>query len=147
MYHDRKRISWIGSTKKKERIFDAMELITDGIIVPLKPDVFRGAHSSTVDDRVREQLERYIVSFNDPTDPVAPNFFVEAKGRRGTNDVALHQASLDGAVGTRAVQSLTSFGKEAVLYDGKAYCISNTFDGEFLRIFSHHPAGSCEIWW
>ena len=126
--------------KKGERSFEAMDPITDGSIVPPKPDVFVGAHPSTIDDRVRYQLERYIVPSNDPTDPLAPNFFVEVKGRQGTNDVALHQASLDGAVGTRAVLSVESFGSDAIIYNDQAHCISITFDGDLLRIFSHHAA-------
>ena len=128
------------------RPFD-MTPLTDGTIVDPKPGVFCGAHYSKIDPRLRDSLAPYILPSSNLRVPVAPNFFTEVKGPRGTGDIALLQSGYNGAVGARAYERLERYGEKniEIVSISNAYTIATTFDGHLLRIFSVHtlpPTGA-----
>ncbi|KAH8783453.1 hypothetical protein F5883DRAFT_360602, partial [Diaporthe sp. PMI_573] len=65
--------------------------------------------------------------------PVAPNFFLKAKGPNGSAAVARQQACYDGAYGARAMHS----------YDGNARTYSSTYHAGTgtLQLYAHHVTG------
>ncbi|KAK5069423.1 hypothetical protein LTR51_008673 [Lithohypha guttulata] len=104
-----------------------------------KPDLYDGVAASKIDKRVRDQLGGLIVPSTNTTNPIAPNFFFEAKSEKGRADVAKKQACHDGAIGARAMHSLQNYGTDEVVYDGKAYSFTTTYlDGQ-LKMYTTHP--------
>ncbi|KAK5093869.1 hypothetical protein LTS08_008803 [Lithohypha guttulata] len=104
-----------------------------------KPDLYDGVVASKVDKKVRDQLGDLIIPSTNTTNPIAPNFFFEAKSEKGRADVAKKQACHDGAIGARAMQSLQNYGADEVFYDGNAYSFTTTYlDGQ-LKMYTSHP--------
>jgi len=106
-----------------------------------KPDLYDGVAASKVDKKVRDQLGDLIIPSTNTTNPIAPNFFFEAKSEKGRADVAKKQACHDGAIGARAVHSLQNYGADEVVYDGKAYSFTSTFHNGTgtLQMYTSHP--------
>lgn len=103
-----------------------------------KPDLYDGVAASKVDKTVRDQLGDLIIPSTNTTNPIAPNFFFEAKSEKGRADVAKKQACHNGAIGARAMQSLQNYGADEVVYDGKAYSFTTTYlDGQ-LKMYTSH---------
>lgn len=107
-----------------------------------KPDYYYGAHPKQLDKRVRnnERINKHIVPSTSSHFPVVPNFFIEAKGPRGSGEEALLQACHDGALGARAMHSLQSYGKDQPLYDNNTYAMSSTYHLGTLKIYGHSIA-------
>lgn len=87
---------------------------------------------------VREDLDKIIIPNKKVGTPIAPNFFLEAKGTRGTIDVAVGQAVLDGAHGALIMHTLQNYLLDEPIYDGNAYAFISTLLDGYLRLHAHH---------
>ena len=105
-----------------------------------KPDIWYGARPEQIDPRIRdnEELGTYIVPTTSGSRPCAPNFFVEAKGPRGSDLVLSDQACFDGALGARGIHKLQTYEQQVPTYDHKAYTISTTYHEGHLKMYAHH---------
>ena len=114
------------------------ETFGDANLVIPQPDYLEGARQSAQNEGVRQELGPTIMPFAAYEALFLPNFFTEAKGLRGTLDVAQRQACYDGALGTRCMHVLQNLGSERKIYDGNAYTITSTYVGGTLKLFLHH---------
>ena len=112
----------------QDRQVGNLAILTDGSIVNPRPDVYDGASPTTVDQRIRDALNNYIIPSTTPTRPCVPNFFVEVKGPAGDVVVAKRQAGHYGALGARGVHELRRYIDPATASDGNAYTITSTYD-------------------
>ncbi|KAL9130119.1 MAG: hypothetical protein Q9175_007108 [Cornicularia normoerica] len=118
-------------------LFGNIEQISKKIVIP-QPDWYQGALPGEGNRTLRGLLDKAIVPSTRKERPFLPTYFAEAKGPDGSFNVARRQALHDGAVGSRAVHSLQSFGGTEA-YDGKAYTASAIYHGEGdLKIYTHH---------
>jgi hypothetical protein len=86
--------------------FGNLDLLTDSTIVAANLDLFYGACPEQLDRRIRDKLSSHIILSTMEDKPMAPNFYLEAKGLDGSAAVARRQACYDGAIGARGMQSL-----------------------------------------
>lgn len=114
------------------------EAFGDANVVIPQPDYLEGARQTAENEEVRDELGPMIMPFAAYEALFLPNFFTEAKGLRGTLDVAQRQACYDGALGTRCMHVLQNLGSERKVYDGNAYTITSTYVGGTLKLFLHH---------
>ena len=122
--------------------FTNLDHLTDGTLVPGNPDVYYGARPEQLDRQVRDELTGQIIPSTQDELPIAPNFFVAAKGPDGTAAVANRQACYDGTLGARGMQSLQSYRRNEPVFDNKAYTISSTYLYGTLKMFTIHPTQS-----
>ncbi|KAI1632190.1 hypothetical protein F4809DRAFT_656708 [Biscogniauxia mediterranea] len=82
------------------------------------------------DDRAKDEddvLANVILTILGPFDkPMAPNFFLEIKGRHSSYAVAKRQACYNGAMGSRAMRSLQNYGKDKPTGQLKLYAHHST---------------------
>ncbi|KIH87298.1 hypothetical protein SPBR_05126 [Sporothrix brasiliensis 5110] len=123
-------------------LFNNVAPLTDGTIAQPKPDIYYGTRPEELSRPVREALGRYIMPSTVQNKPLAPNFFIEAKGPDGTLAVLDRQVRYDGAIGSRAMHSLQNYGEDERTFDGQAYSFSSTYHGGTLKIFAHHATSS-----
>ncbi|KAI0399450.1 hypothetical protein F4802DRAFT_37074 [Xylaria palmicola] len=130
---------------KRNVLFTELKAITTADLVKPKPDFFDGAHLQNIDEQIRDKddhqsLYSSITPSKHPSIPVAPNFFLEAKGPDGSAAVAQRQACYDGAYGARAMHSLQNYGEEEPAYDGNAYAYSSTYHAGTgtLQLYAHY---------
>ena len=125
--------------------FTNLDSITDGTTVNAVPNLYDGSYPHFIDKAVREDLSKMITPTSHEQAPVAPNFFVEVKSRRGLADVAQRQACLDGAVGARAMHCLQNYAQDEPepIYDGHAHTFSSTYHAGTgtLHLYAHHVTG------
>ena len=119
--------------------FTNLDHLTDGTLVPGNPDIYYGARPEQLDRRVRDELTGQIIPSTQDELPIAPNFFIAAKGPDGTAAVVNRQASYDGTLGARGMQSLHSYGRDKPVFDSNAYTISSTYLYGTLKMFTIHP--------
>lgn len=122
----------------RNTVFGHLDPLTDGTIVMPKPDIYYGAVPEQLDATIRNELGHHIVPSTAVDKPIAPNFFLEAKGPDGFVAVMMRQARYDGAVGARAMYSLQNYGEEEPVYDGKPYIYSLTYHDGILKMYAHH---------
>ncbi len=120
--------------------FTNLAHLTDGTLVPGNPDRYYGARPEQLNRKVRTELSGYIIPSTQNDLPAAPNFFVAGKGPDGSIAVAGRQASYDGALGARGIQSLRSYGQGEPAYDNNAYTITTLYHGGTLKMYTSHPA-------
>jgi hypothetical protein len=118
--------------------FNNLASITSDTTVCPVPDFFDGSHPNAVDKKVREDLDKIIIPNKKAGVPIAPNFFLEAKGPGGSLEVAELQAVLDGAHGAFIMHALQKYLLDKPVYDGKAYAFSSTLLGGYLTLYAHH---------
>lgn len=123
----------------REGLFANLAPLTDGSLVPGKPDRFDGARPEQLDGSIRNQLNDLIIPSTDDSLPMAPNFFLEAKGPDDSAAIARIQACYDGALGARGIQSLQSYRQDIPVYDNKAYTIMATYHDGTLKLYTSHP--------
>ncbi|KAI1913373.1 hypothetical protein LOZ39_005538 [Ophidiomyces ophidiicola] len=70
-------------------LFGNLAPLTDGTLAPAKPDHFYGARPEQLNRQIRNVLKHHIVPSTQDDLPVAPNFFLEAKGPDGSLAVAM----------------------------------------------------------
>lgn len=132
--------------------FTNLDHLTDGTLVPGNPDIYYGARPEQLDRRVRNELTGHIIPSTQNDLPIAPNFFIAAKGPDGSLAVAGRQACYDGALGARGIHSLQSYGQEDSSYDNNATTITSIYHGGTLKMFTSHPSqsancsGRCEYY-
>lgn len=83
--------------------FKNISSMTNNLTVKQMPDLWDGVGVLTVNGRVRNELDRYII----PTTygnsvPIVPNFFFEGESPSADHRVTERQVLLDGAYGARA---------------------------------------------
>ena len=120
--------------------FNNLDHLTDSTLSAGKPDRFYGARPKQLNRLIRNKIGYYIVPLTQEDLPIAPNFFLEAKGPDGTAAVAKRQAVYDGALGARGMQSLQSYGKNEPVYDNNAYTITSIYSDGTLKFYTTHPA-------
>jgi hypothetical protein len=119
--------------------FGNLGSLTDGTLAPGKPDLFYGARPEQLNRRIRNDLSGHIIPSTQEDLPIAPNFFLEAKGPDGSAAVAGRQACYDGALGARGIQSLQSYGEPEPIYDNNAYAITSIYHDGQLKMYTSHP--------
>ncbi|RWA10175.1 hypothetical protein EKO27_g4938 [Xylaria grammica] len=119
--------------------FTNLEHLTDGFLVPGNPDRYYGARPEQLDRQVRTQLGGHIVPSTQHNLPIAPNFFLTAKGPDGTLSIAKRQACYDGALGARGMKSLRAYGDPGLHPDNKAYTLTSIYHGGTLTIYASYP--------
>jgi len=136
---------------KENLLFTRLESITDKATVDAKPDFYDGAPAESLDEQVQKDLANYVVPTLHRTALVSPNFFLEAKAPKGGADVAKRQACYDGALGTRTMHQLQSYGAGEPVYDNNAYSLGTTYHAGTgtLQMYASHitptgPGGSSE---
>jgi len=120
--------------------FTNLDHLTDGTLVPGNPDRYYGARPEQLDRRVRTHLSGHIIPSTQHDLPILPNYFLEAKGPDGSAAVAKRQASYDGALGARGIQSLKSYGQDEPLYDNHANTITAIYHDGTLKMYTSHPS-------
>ncbi|KAM5437012.1 hypothetical protein MferCBS31731_005667 [Microsporum ferrugineum] len=118
--------------------FGNLAPLTDGSLANAKPDHFIGARPEQLDPKIRDSLNKYIQPSTQSSLPIAPNFFLEAKGPDGPPIVATRQACYDGTLGARGMHKLQSYKQEPV-YDNNAYTITSTYLASNLKLYTIHP--------
>ncbi|KAL8886647.1 MAG: hypothetical protein Q9215_005687 [Flavoplaca cf. flavocitrina] len=119
--------------------FTNLDPLTNGTLVPGNPDIYYGARPEQLDRRVRNELSGHIIPSTQEDLPVAPNFFLAAKGPDGSAAVAKRQACYGGALGARGKDSLRSYGQENPSHNINAYTISSIYHDETLKMYTSHP--------
>ncbi|KAI3322579.1 hypothetical protein HD806DRAFT_523379 [Xylariaceae sp. AK1471] len=89
--------------------------------------------------QIRTELEGHIVPSTQHDLPIAPNFFLAAKGPDDSPAVVERQACYDGALGARAIRSLQTYAKPKPEPDNKAYTITSIYHVGALKIYTSHP--------
>jgi len=120
--------------------FTNLDHLTNGTLAPGNPDRYYGARPEQLDRRVRTDLSGHIIPSTQHDLPIAPNFFLEVKGPDGSAAVAKRQASYDGALGARGIQSLKSYGQDESLYDNHADTIISIYHDGTLKMYTSHPS-------
>ncbi|GJN70045.1 hypothetical protein PLICBS_004097 [Purpureocillium lilacinum] len=126
---------------KQNVLFTELKPITDDSAVKPKPDFFDGARlleDLSGELRADEDLRLMVIPTKHSSVPVAPNFFLEAKGPDGSSAMAQRQACYDGAYGVRAIHTLQNYGETEPRYDGNAYTFSSTYHDGLLKLYTHH---------
>jgi hypothetical protein len=119
--------------------FTNLDHLTDGTLAPGNPDLYYGARPEQLNRQVRNKLSGHIIPSTQRDLPIAPNFFLAAKGPDGSLAVAGRQACYDGALGARGLHSLQSYGKDETVSDNKAYTITSIYHGGQLKMYTSHP--------
>ncbi|POS70334.1 hypothetical protein DHEL01_v211272 [Diaporthe helianthi] len=124
----------------RNTVLGHLDPLTDGTIILPKPDIYYSAAPEQLDSTIRKELGRCIVPSTTIDKPIAPNFFLEAKGPDGSAAVMMRQVRYDGAVGARAMHSLQNYGQdsEGPVYDDQPYTYSSTYHNGQLQLFAHH---------
>ncbi|KAM5430176.1 hypothetical protein McanMca71_001646 [Microsporum canis] len=117
--------------------FANLSPLTDGLLVPARPDHFLGARPEGLKAEIRKDLKHKIVPTTSDHRPIAPNFFLQVKGLDGSLAVAFRQACYNGALGARGMHCLQSY-KQEPIYDGNAYTITSTYHGGMLKLYTTH---------
>lgn len=112
--------------------------LTGSNLAPASPDLYYGARPESLDKDVRDALSHHVIPSRTEDKPMAPKFFLEAKGPDGSAAVAVRQAVYDGAIGARGMHSLQNYGEEGPAYDGKTHTISSTYHAGTLKLYAHH---------
>ena len=120
-------------------IFSNLDHLTDGALLSGKPDLFYGARPEQLNRRIRNELKGHIVPSTQEDLPMAPNFFLAAKGPDGTAAVARQQACYHGALGARGIQSLQSYGLPKPIYDNNAYTFTSIYSDGQLKMYGSYP--------
>jgi hypothetical protein len=120
-------------------LFNNLAPLTEDMLTAAKPDLYCGARPEQLNRRVRDDLSSYIIPSTQDDLPIAPNFFLAAKGPDGTAAVARRQACYDGALGARGMNSLQSYEEDEPVYDNNAYTITSIYSDGQLKIYTSHP--------
>ena len=119
--------------------FNNLAPLTRETLTVAKPDLYIGARPEQLNRKIRDELSGYIIPSTQHDLPIAPNFFLAAKGPNGTAAVARRQACYDGAFGARGMNSLQSYGEDEPVYDNNAYTITSIYSDGQLKMYTSHP--------
>ena len=118
--------------------FTNLDHLTDGTLVPAKPDLYYGARPEQLNRQVRRDLDGSIVPSSQHDLPIAPNMFVEVKGPDGSAAVAKRQLAYDIALGERGQQALRSYKAPKSVFDNNAHTIGYTYQDGTLKMYVTH---------
>ncbi|EER39904.1 conserved hypothetical protein [Histoplasma capsulatum H143] len=118
--------------------FGNLAPLTDGTLALARLDHFYGARPEQLDRRIRQDLNRQIIPSTQDDLPMAPNFFLEAKGPDGSLAVATRQACYDGALGARGMDALQSYRQDEPISDNNTYTLTSTYHGGQLKMYATH---------
>ncbi|KAK7426732.1 hypothetical protein QQZ08_006768 [Neonectria magnoliae] len=120
--------------------FKNLHQLTDGSLVAGNPVEFYGANPEQLHQEVRDRIGDFIVPSTQKDVPIAPSFFLEAKGPGGSPAVARLQVCYDGALGARGIHNLRVYGSPGLHnYDNNAYTITATYQAGVLKLYTSHP--------
>ena len=119
--------------------FTKLKPLTNDILTAAKPDLYYGARPEQLNRQIRDELSSHIIPSTQDDLPIAPNFFLAAKGPDGTAAVARRQACYDGVLGARGMHRLQSYGDDKPMYDNKAYTITSIYSDGQLKMYTSHP--------
>ena len=131
-----------GKCVEGDVLFTNLTPLTNDVLTAAKPDLYYGARPEQLKRRVRDELSGHIIPSTQDDLPIAPNFFLEAKGSDGSLAVAGRQACYDGALGARGMYSLMSYGQDDPTYDNNTYTITSIYHGGTLKMYTSHPSQS-----
>lgn len=100
---------------KEDVLFINLISLTNDTLTTVKSDLYYDVRSKQLNRRVRNKLSGHIISSTQNDLPIAPNFFLKAKGPSGTAVIAKRQACYDGALEARGMHSLQSYGQDKQL--------------------------------
>lgn len=113
--------------------------LTNGTLAPGNPDLFYGARPEQLGRQIRNELSGRIITSTQDDLPIAPNFFLAAKGPDGTAVVARRQACYDGALGARGIHSLQTYGQHEPTYNNHAYTLTSIYSDGQLKMYTSRP--------
>ncbi|KAM5444625.1 hypothetical protein MferCBS31731_000079 [Microsporum ferrugineum] len=122
----------------EDYLFSNLAPLTDGSLASAKPDRFYGARPEQLNSQILQELGDHLIPSTTGHRPVAPNFFLEAKGPDGSLNVVTRQACYNGALGARGIHSLQSYKQAEPIYDNNAYTITTTYHGGTLKLYTTH---------
>ncbi|SLM36805.1 hypothetical protein LPUS_06491 [Lasallia pustulata] len=128
--------------------FKRLKSLTNETTTTAQPDFYDGANPGNIDKQVRNELGPFIIPTVHPRAPAVPNFFLEARTPKDAVDVTKRQATLDGALGARAMHELQSYGQDETVYDNNAYTLTSTYHDGQLKMYTTHitpPAGPGQL--
>lgn len=108
-------------------------LLDKGGLTAAKPDYMDGLEIKSENGFLRSYLQEFIVPAANV--PFLPNFFFEAKGPKGTPEIANRQALHDGSLGARGILYTRICAGEKL--DSDAYTFSGLFSSGVLKLFAH----------
>ena len=114
--------------------FTNPDYLTDSTLVPSNPSLYHGARPEQLNRRVRDKLPSTQHDL-----PIAPNFFLAAKGLDRSIVVVGRQASYDGALRARSMHCLQSYRQDEPTYDNKTYAVTSIYHGSTLKMYTSHP--------
>ncbi|KAF2272254.1 uncharacterized protein EI97DRAFT_386272 [Westerdykella ornata] len=120
--------------------FTNLDPLTDGTLKPGNPDIYYGTRPEQLSRQIRDKLSGHIIPLTQHDLPLAPNFFLAAKGPDGSAAVAKRQACYDSALGARGMHSLQSHGRAELVYDNNAYTVTSTYHDGQLKMYTSHVA-------
>ena len=123
--------------------FNNFDPLTDGTLKPGNPDIYYGARPEQLSRKVRDDLSGQIIPSTQHDLPMAPNFFLAAKGLDGSPSVAGRQACYDGALGARGMHSLQSYKRDEPVYDSNAYTMTSIYQSGTLKMYANHVTSPC----
>ena len=109
-------------------------------LTPGNPDLYDGARPEQLDHRIRDKLKNMIIPSTQDDLPIAPNFFLHAKGPDGNESVAAKQSVYDGALGERGQHQLRSYGTNEPRIDNNAHTITSIYHHSTLSIYTVYTA-------
>lgn len=113
-------------------IFGNLDPLTDAALPRATPSHFYGARPEQLDRQIRKELSNQIIPSKWDSRPLAPNFFLEARGCKETPVAGERQVCYNGALGARAMHALQSYQANPI-FDNNAYAItSKYYDGTLL---------------
>lgn len=122
----------------RQKQFRNLDALTNGSLVPGNPDRYYGALPDQLHAEVCAELGGRIVPSTQGNVPVAPNFFLLAKGPDVPPSVVRRQACYVGALGARGIHSLHSYGRSEQQYDNTAYNLTATYHDGHLKMYTTH---------
>jgi hypothetical protein len=124
--------------------FGNLDLLTDSTIAPTNPDLCYSTCPEQLDRQVRDKLSSRIILSTIEDKPIAPNFYLEAKGPDRSLAVAIQQACYNRVLGTRGIQSLQLYRQDNLVYNNNIYTITSIYYSRILKIYTTYitlPAG------
>ena len=117
-----------------------LDNLTNVKLMPSNPDIYYGALPKQLDRRIRDELSGQIITSTQHDLPLAPNFFLTAKGPGSSLEVATNQALYDGTLGARGMHSLQSYKQDEWMFNRQAATVTSIYYGGTLKMYTIHRA-------
>ncbi|GAB1729058.1 hypothetical protein NU195Hw_Modified_127t1 [Hortaea werneckii] len=132
--------SSLGSLKRKQGSKSAKNSVTttNGTYPTPKPDFYDGARPEQLERKILEELSGLVVPSRREDYPIAPNFFMEAKGPEGNQSLADRQIYYDLAAGERAQAALLAYQQSSSDQRSLDRTLGFTYVGGTLKLIAAH---------